>query len=128
MKAIRQSALIWLSVMAVLVHCCGHTAMAKTFQLGAQHANQLTPAVLTYAPQPVITPEMLEQGIKTSCTARFAIASSGKHNVKLLSSTGSAEVDEMTLDTLRTWRFRPALLGGEPVASVRKIKIEFEVE
>jgi TonB family protein len=71
---------------------------------------------------------MLEQGIKTNCTAKFAIAPTGKSTVELISSTGSSEVDELTLGTLRTWRFRPASLSGSPVASVRKIKVEFEVE
>ena len=101
---------------------------AKTFQLGTQHSSQLIPAEVLSAPQPVITSEMLEQGIKASCTAKFAIATNGKHKVELISSTGSGEVDEMTLETLRTWRFRPAEVSGEPVASVRKIRIEFEVE
>lgn len=104
------------------------SAQAKTFQLGAQHASELIPAEVLSAPQPIITSDMLEQGIKTSCTAKFAIASNGKHRVELISSTGSGEVDEMTLETLRTWRFRPAVLSGEPVSSVRKIRIEFEVE
>lgn len=101
---------------------------AKTFQLGVQHSGELVPAEVLSSPQPVITAEMLEQGIKASCTAKFAIAASGKHQVELISSTGSGEVDEMTLQTLRTWRFRPAVLSGEPVSSVRKIRIEFEVE
>ncbi len=106
----------------------GSPALAETFKLGTQESNHLIPAEPLDCPQPVITEEMLEQGIKTNCTAKFAIAPSGKSTVELISSTGSSEVDEMTLGTLRTWRFRPASLSGSPVASVRKIKVEFEVD
>lgn len=101
---------------------------AETFKLGTQESNHLIPAEPLDCPQPAITEEMLEQGIKTNCTAKFAIAPTGKSTVVLLSSTGSSEVDELTLGTLRTWRFRPASLSGSPVASVRKIKVEFEVD
>ncbi|MBP9091073.1 energy transducer TonB [bacterium] len=103
-------------------------AQAETFKLGTQESNHLIPAEPLDCPQPAITEEMLEQGIKTNCTAKFAIAPTGKSTVELLSSTGSSEVDELTLGTLRTWRFRPASLSGSPVASVRKIKVEFEVD
>ncbi|MBP6745370.1 energy transducer TonB [bacterium] len=103
-------------------------AYADTFKLGTQESNHLIPAEPLDCPQPAITEEMLEQGIKTNCTAKFAIAPTGKSTVELLSSTGSSEVDELTLGTLRTWRFRPASLSGSPVASVRKIKVEFEVD
>jgi hypothetical protein len=104
------------------------SAQAETFKLGTQESNHLVPAEPLDCPQPVITEEMLEQGIKTHCTAKFAIAPTGKSTVELLTSTGSSEVDDLTLSTLRTWRFRPASLSGSPVASVRKIKVEFEVD
>lgn len=124
----KKAVLVGLLAVAVSISpgCAGGNA--KTFQMGTQEANHLIPAEAISCPQPAITSEMLEQGIKANCLAKFAIATSGKHTVQLLSSTGSSEVDEMTLETLRTWRFRPASLSGEPVASVRKIKVEFEVD
>lgn len=106
----------------------GAPALAETFKLGTQESTALVPAEPISCPQPIVTSEMSETGIKTNCLAKFAIAPTGKHTVELLSSTGSGEVDEMTLETLRTWRFRPASLSGTPVASVRKIKVEFEID
>lgn len=103
-------------------------ALAETFKLGAQESESLEPAEPIFAPSPVITEEMLESGIKAFCVARFEISPLGKHVVHLVTSTGSAEVDELTLSTLRTWRFRPGKRGGQPAASVRKIKVEFEVD
>ena len=110
---------------AVTVH---PVVQAKTFQLGTQDSNSLVPAEALNCPQPAVTTEMMEQGVKTNCLAKFAIQPTGKHTVELLTSTGSSEVDEMTLETLRTWKFRPASLSGSAVPSVRKIKIEFEVD
>ncbi len=103
-------------------------AFAETFKLGAQEAEELQAAEPVFTPRPVITEEMTESGIKAFCVARFEIASSGKQVVHLVSSTGSAEVDEHVLGTLRTWRFLPGKRGGVPVASVRKIRVELEVD
>lgn len=103
-------------------------AFAETFKLGAQESESLEPAEPIFAPSPVISEEMLESGIKAFCVARFEISPLGKHVVHLVTSTGSAEVDELTLNTLRTWRFRPGKRSGQPAASVRKIKVEFEVD
>jgi len=113
---------------AIIYLCTGSGLQAKTFQLGTQESNSLIPAEAVNCPQPAVTSEMMEQGVKTNCLAKFAIQPTGKHTVELLTSTGSAEVDEMTLETLRTWKFRPASLSGAAVPSVRKIKIEFEVD
>jgi TonB family protein len=112
----------------VLLTTWTSSANAETFKLGTHEANELIPAEVEFSPQPCISSEMLESGIKCTCTAKFHITPTGKHNVSLVNSTGSNEVDELTLETLRTWRFRPAVLNGTPIASVRKIKIEFEID
>lgn len=115
--------LIWMGGLPFAV-----PASAETFHLGTQESEQLEAAEPVYTPRPTITEEMLEAGIKAFCVARFEIGANGKSKVHLVTSTGSAEVDELTLSTLRTWRFNPGKRGGIPVASVRKIKVEFEVD
>ncbi len=127
-RHLKSATLTSLAAMALALFSGCADADAKTFQMGTQESKQLIPAEAVSCPQPAISSDMLEQGIKANCLAKFAIAPTGKHTVQLLSSTGSSEVDELTLETLRTWRFLPASLGGEPVPSVRKIKVEFEVD
>jgi TonB family protein len=56
------------------------------------------------------------------------VSASGKTDVKLLSSSGSSEIDDITLQTLRTWKFKPATLDGEPIEGVRKIQVEFQID
>ena len=56
------------------------------------------------------------------------IKDDGKYSVKLISSSGSEQVDDIAIDTLRRWKFKPALLDGKPVDSSRKIRVEFQVD
>lgn len=95
---------------------------------GTTDSSSYEDALAIECPQPELTAEHNEQGIKTSCSARFVIDEVGKFSVRLVSSTGSQEVDDMALATLRRWKFKPAQLNGKAVKSSRKIKIEFEIE
>lgn len=95
---------------------------------GTTDSSSYEDALAIECPQPELTAEHNEQGIKTSCSARFVIDEMGKFSVRLVSSTGSQEVDDMALATLRRWKFKPAQLNGKAVRSSRKIKIEFEIE
>lgn len=85
-------------------------------------------AVAVVAPRPEIPAELHEQCFKSCCIARFLIKDDGQYSVKLISSSGSEPVDDIALDTLRRWKFKPALLDGKPVESSRKIRVEFQVE
>jgi len=101
---------------------------ADTFRLGVQEAEQFQPAEILSAPEPVITPQLKEECLNAFCVARFTIDVKGHVRVELVTSSGSPEVDEITVSTLRGWRFRPALRGTEPVSSTRKVRVEFVVE
>lgn len=95
---------------------------------GTTDSSRYEDALALEAPQPQLPAEHTEQSCKKSCCARFTIETDGKFEVKLVSSTGSQEVDDVALATLKRWKFKPAQLNGKPVKSSRKIKIEFEVD
>ena len=101
--------------------------VAKSFDIGAEELNEFKPAEIIANPQPVIPARLHDESFSASCLARFNISAQGKAKVCLLTSSGSDEIDEITLSTLRLWKFRPAMLDGKPVASSRRIKIEFEI-
>ena len=101
---------------------------ATTLTLGTEYASSYRIAEPTYTPEPEISPELHEQCFKSSCIAKFDIKKDGKTSVALLTSSGSPEVDDIALNTLRRWKFKPATLDGQAVDSARKIKVEFEVE
>lgn len=99
-----------------------------TFTLGAQEASSWVQAEPIVCPKPEIPAELHEQCHKSCCTARFTILEDGKHTVKLIVSSGVAEVDDIALSTLKRWKFKPATMNGKAVESSRKIRVEFEVE
>jgi periplasmic protein TonB len=104
------------------------SSFATTLTLGTEASSDFEKAEIVSSPKPLIPAELHEQCFKSCCIAKFLIHEDGKTNVHIVSSSGSPEVDELTLDTLRKWQFRPAMLDGKPIESSRKVKVEFEVE
>ncbi len=117
-----------LSLLLWLTAVIAPGAQAQTFQLGAAESSRIMDAEVLASPQPVIPAELHEQCFKSCCIARFIIQPDGKTAVKLVTSSGSQEIDDITITTLKRWKFRPAMLNGKPVQSTRRVKIEFEVE
>jgi protein TonB len=103
-------------------------SLAKTFTLGTDYSSRYKIAEPVFAPEPEISAELKEQCFKSCCIAKFLIKADGNTSVHLLTSSGSDEVDEIAVETLRRWRFRPAQLDGKPVDSSRKVRVEFEIE
>jgi TonB family protein len=119
---------ISLAITLLASFCWASGSFADTFKLGTQEAETFKQAEVLAAPEPVISSELKEECLKAFCVARFNIDAKGRIIVQLVTSSGSPEVDEITVSTLRNWRFRPALRGTEPVPSTRKIRVEFVVE
>jgi protein TonB len=99
----------------------------ETFKIGTNTSSRYEDAQALEAPRPEIPSELAADCFKSCCVARFKIKNDGKYSVMLVSTSGSEEVDEVALSTLRRWRFKPAMLDGKPVESTRKIRVEFEV-
>jgi TonB family protein len=112
----------------ILISAVVSPVQADTFKLGVQEAASYKQAEIVSSPEPIISAELKEECLKTYCEARFSIDPKGKFAVSLITSSGSAEVDDITVSCLRSWKFRPARRGAEPVASTRKIRVEFVVE
>jgi TonB family protein len=130
MKALRpichQIPLFW-----AFIICVGGFAQpcfCKTLTLGTEYSSDYKVAKPVYSPEPEVSPELKEQCFKSCCIAKFLIKADGKTSVQLVSSSGSQEVDDIAVETLRRWRFEPAKLDGVPVDSTRRIKVEFEFQ
>jgi protein TonB len=101
--------------------------VAKTYEAGTESSSDFVEAKPTFNPAPEIPSEASEKCFKSYCVARFFIDKDGKTTVKILTKSGSNEIDDITVAALRRWKFKPAMLDGEPVDSTRRIKVEFEV-
>lgn len=116
------------ALLLLLATVCASDTSAKSYDLGTDEAVQYTKAKVLDQPRPVIPSEYHENCFKSCCMARFVIDPTGKTKVKLLTSSGSDEIDDITLQTLRRWKFQPAMLDGKPVSSTRRIKVEFQID
>jgi TonB family protein len=102
-------------------------ATAKTYDVVTEETVEFKKAEVVNNPMPTIPVHLQEQAHKSSCVAQFKIAPDGKTQIRLLTSSGNDEIDDITLGTLRQWKFKPAMLDGKPIVSTRRLKVEFEI-
>lgn len=78
--------------------------------------------------EPMIPENMRDEEFKKSVRVRVVVRADGNFDVSLRGSSGNGRIDELTLETLRRWRWKPALQEGEPVESVQNFRVDFNVE
>ena len=86
------------------------------------HTTQASCAA-TQPPQALATPTpLMDEPVEDSkITVSFIIGTDGKvHSPLILESTGSSE-DATVLNTIRAWRYRPAMCNGVPTEAEAKI-------
>jgi periplasmic protein TonB len=79
-------------------------------------------------PMPVIPDELREEAMSEKATARFHIAADGTATVELIKPTQNPRLNRLLLETLRQWRFSPAMEQGKPVESVETMVIRVQVK
>jgi TonB family protein len=79
-------------------------------------------------PLPVIPDELRQDAMKETATARFHIAVDGSVTVELIKPTQNPRLNRLLLDTLKNWKFFPAMKEGKPVASIENIVIRVQVK
>jgi protein TonB len=78
-------------------------------------------------PMPQIPDDMREGAFNSAALARFHIAVDGSVTVELVKPTQNPRLNRILLDSLRKWRFIPAIKNGKPVASTEEIVVKIEV-
>jgi periplasmic protein TonB len=78
-------------------------------------------------PLPELPDDLREQAYQTVATARFAIHVDGSVDVELIKPTSNPRLNQILLETLRKWRFFPAMQAGHPVESRQDIRVHFNV-
>jgi protein TonB len=79
-------------------------------------------------PIPVIPDDLRQEAMSESAIARFEIAVDGTVTVALIKPTQNPRLNRLLLDTLRNWKFFPAMKDGKPVASVEEKVIRVSVK
>jgi protein TonB len=79
-------------------------------------------------PMPVIPDELRDEAMHERAVARFTIAADGSVTVKLIKPTQNPQLNRLLLETLRQWRFDPAIEDGRAVPSTQDIAIRVQVD
>ena len=81
-----------------------------------------------YRPLPVIPDDLRRDAMNEAATARFHISADGSVAVELVKPTQFPRLNRLLLDTLRTWKFFPAMKDGKPVESTEEMVIRVQVK
>jgi periplasmic protein TonB len=81
-----------------------------------------------YAPMPEIPDDLRENAIQTMAVAHFKVTYGGEVSVSLATKTESPRLNQILLDTLKQWRFFPAMKNGVAIDSEFDLKIPITVQ
>ncbi len=93
----------------------------------SENGTQSLGAHAIYQPNPVLPEDLRDETMHVVIVARFHIAEDGSVTVELLKSAPNPRVNQIILNTLKTWRFFPATQADKPVASTEDINISIDV-
>ena len=77
---------------------------------------------------PEIPDELRQDALNAVAIVRFHVATDGTATVELVQPTPHPRLNRLLLDTLKNWRFFPAIKDGQPVESVYPLTFRFEVQ
>ncbi len=86
-----------------------------------------SPAHAIMQPLPSVPDDLREQAYQTVAIARFVIHIDGSVAVELIKPTRYPRLNQILVETLRSWRFFPAIQGGSPVETQQDIRVHFNV-
>jgi periplasmic protein TonB len=81
-----------------------------------------------YAPVPEIPDDLRENAIQTVAVAHFRVTYDGAVTVSLATKTENPRLNQILLDTLKEWRFFPAMKNGVAIDSEFDLKIPITVQ
>ena len=79
-------------------------------------------------PIPQIPDDLREGAFNSAALVRFHVAVDGSVTVELAKPTPNPRLNRILLDSLKKWRFIPAIKNGKPVASTEEIIVRIEVK
>lgn len=81
-----------------------------------------------FAPKPVIPDALRRQVFRAVAVAHFLVSRNGQVQVTLTTPTQSPRLNELLLETLKQWRFFPAVKNGVAVDSQFDVRIPISVQ
>jgi protein TonB len=81
-----------------------------------------------YAPTPVIPDDLREDAMQTEAVAHFKVSFDGISEVILAKPTSSPRLNQALLETLKQWKFFPAVKNGVAIESSFDVRIPISVQ
>jgi protein TonB len=81
-----------------------------------------------YKPMPELPDALRRRNMEMVAVARFSVAADGSARVALIEPTSDPDLNLALLDSLKRWKFFPAMQDGKPVASNIDIRIPISVK
>jgi protein TonB len=81
-----------------------------------------------YAPKPTIPDDLREGTFSTMAVARFKVSYDGSVQVSLVKPTPNPRLNQILLDTLKQWKFFPAMMDGVAINSEFEVRIPITVQ
>jgi len=79
--------------------------------------------------QPDYPPQAFRAGEEGTVVLRVDVDAAGNPgNVDIVSRSGSRDLDRAAIEAVRKWKFRPAMQGGQAVASQVEVPIDFRMD
>jgi protein TonB len=95
---------------------------------GAGLGNDASGARAIYAPTPAIPDDMRENVFQAVAVAHFKVSPEGVVEVTLAQATPNPRLNQILLETLREWKFFPAMKAGIAIASEFDVRIPISVQ
>jgi periplasmic protein TonB len=95
---------------------------------GSGGASENIGARALYDPVPQIPDDLRENVFSAVAIAHFVVDQQGHVQVTLVKPTTNPRLNQIILDSLRTWKFFPAISNGVPVASEFDVRIPIAVQ
>jgi protein TonB len=93
---------------------------------GNGDANQnVTPAFPVFSPKPPVTDRALLPAAEQQIVVDVDVSATGEVTAETLVKGMGNALDQIVLETVKTWRFQPATADGKPVASESELIFPF---
>jgi periplasmic protein TonB len=101
--------------------------VAATGLLKPQEISHSTRPILIHKVEPEYTQDALDAKLQGVVILSFVVGTDGvSSDIKLVRGLGKG-LDEKAIECLKSWRFKPATLHGEPVPEKASVEMNFRL-
>jgi TonB family protein len=121
-------------VIATLILGCGVAAQNSfaqsdepIYELHNAHENGIDAPKPIYTPEPEYTDKARRKKISGTVLLSFVVAKDGTVRDPAVTKSLESSLDKQAVDTVKKWKFEPAMKDGQPVAARIQAEMSFHI-